>query len=144
MKVSLQAVLKQEDNRQDFILKNIMRILIKKLNNTPILADNQLEKSAQNGGAFMRINTNYNVQSVLKAYGNSAPAKVEKKPMTGMEPDKIEISKEAKEVQLAMQAIKQLPDIREEKVAAIKKQIQEGTYKPSSDEIVEKMFEAIK
>lgn len=92
----------------------------------------------------MRINSNINVQSVMKAYGNNGPAKVEKKPALGLEPDKIEISKEAKEVQAAMVAASKLPEVREDKVAAIKKQIQEGTYNPSSDDVVEKMFEAIK
>lgn len=91
----------------------------------------------------MRINNVNNVQNVMKAYGNTV-AKVEKKQPSGLVPDKIEISSEAKEVQAAMSALKQLPEIREEKVAAIKKQIQEGTYKPTSAQIVEKMFDVIK
>lgn len=91
----------------------------------------------------MKINSNIGVQSVVKAYQNNMP-KTEKKSATGFEADKIEISDEARVKQAAMQAAKQIPDIREDKVAEIKQQIKDGTYRPTADQIVDKMFALVK
>lgn len=91
----------------------------------------------------MKINSNIGVQSIAKAYQNATP-KLEKKSSTGFETDKIEISEEAKLQQAAMRAAKQLPDIREDMVAEIKQQIKDGTYRPTADQIVDKMFQLVK
>lgn len=91
----------------------------------------------------MKINGSIGVQSVVKAYQNNMP-KTEKKSGSSFESDKIEISDEARVKQAAMQASKQIPDIREDKVAEIKQQIKDGTYRPTADQIVEKMFALVK
>lgn len=91
----------------------------------------------------MKINGNIGVQSVVKAYQNNAP-KVDKKPTAGFETDKIEISDEARIQQAAMKAAKQLPEVREDKVAELKQQIKDGTYRPTADQILEKMFQVVK
>lgn len=91
----------------------------------------------------MKIVNHMNVQSVSKAYQKTAvPA--EKKAVSGFEKDSIEISQEARVQQAAMKAVKQLPEIREAKVAEIKQQIQDGTYKPTADQILEKMLQVVK
>ena len=90
----------------------------------------------------MKINP-IHVQTVAKAYQKPA-TKLETKALSGFESDKIEISQEAKLQQAAMRAVKQLPEIREEKVSEIKQQIKDGKYKPTADQIIEKMLQVVK
>ena len=54
--------------------------------------------------------------------------------------DRVELSARAKEMQEAKRIIGTIPDIREEKVAQIRKQIEEGTYQIDSKKIAEKML----
>lgn len=91
----------------------------------------------------MKINNNITIQNVARAYQKPMP-KTEHKVNTAFEKDKIEISPEAKIQQAAMKALKQLPDIREDKVSEIKQQIKDGLYKPTADQIMEKMLQVIK
>lgn len=91
----------------------------------------------------MKINSNFGVQNVTKAYQQNTP-KTEKKSNVSFETDKIEISEEAKIQQAAMRAAKQLPEVREDKVAELKQQIKDGTYRPTADQIIEKMFQLVK
>lgn len=58
--------------------------------------------------------------------------------------DKVQLSDKAKEFQVAMNALKEVPDIRKDKVEEIKKQIETGTYRVDSGKIVEKIFDSIK
>lgn len=51
--------------------------------------------------------------------------------------DRVEISREAREIRACMDALKNEPDIREDLVLEIKKRIQEGTYQPSTEKIVD-------
>ena len=53
--------------------------------------------------------------------------------------DRVELSPKAKEMQEAKRILGSIPDIREEKVAQIRKQIAEGTYQVDSQKIAEKM-----
>lgn len=48
--------------------------------------------------------------------------------------DKVEFSQQAKEAQQAMQALKTIPDTRSEKVAQVKMDIENGTYKASGEQ----------
>lgn len=91
----------------------------------------------------MKIVNNVSIQSVAKAYQKTA-AQSEKKTASNFETDKIEISQEARIQQAAMKAVKQLPDVREAKVAEIKQQIQDGVYKPTADQIMERMLQVVK
>ncbi len=91
----------------------------------------------------MKILNNVSVQSVVKAYQKTT-TQTEKKANSGFETDKIEISQEARIQQAAMKAVKQLPEVREAKVAEIKQQIQDGVYKPTADQIMEKMLQVVK
>jgi len=48
--------------------------------------------------------------------------------------DKVELSQQAKEAQQAMQALKTMPDTRSEKVAQVKMDIENGTYKATGEQ----------
>ncbi|MBT8350945.1 MAG: flagellar biosynthesis anti-sigma factor FlgM [Deltaproteobacteria bacterium] len=54
--------------------------------------------------------------------------------------DKVVLSPKAKEVQEATKLIKELPDIREDKVAKLKEQVDQGTYKVDGKKIAFKML----
>lgn len=87
----------------------------------------------------MRINNNINVQKVLKGY-NKNVGKVNKTGKAEMKRDQIEISQSSKDFQIAMDAFKKLPDVRQDKVDDIKSEIDKGTYKPSAEDIIKKMM----
>ena len=59
--------------------------------------------------------------------------------------DQLELSSMGKDMQIAKQAVKSSPDIREELTARLKAQIQSGTYEVSaesfSDKLLQKMEE---
>lgn len=59
------------------------------------------------------------------------------------EKDKINLSERAKDYQFAMNKIKEIPDIRIDKVNRLKEQVQSGNYNVEGKKIVEKMFESI-
>jgi len=51
--------------------------------------------------------------------------------------DKLNISERASEVGKLVDQIKELPDVREEKVKSLRDQVEAGTYKPSSESIAD-------
>ena len=57
--------------------------------------------------------------------------------------DELKISETAKYFQLAFKAAKDAPDIRTEKVEAIKAQMDAGTYNVSAQEVASKMASGI-
>lgn len=91
----------------------------------------------------MRINNSQNVQQILKAY-NKNISKVKKTEETKFKSDKIEISESSKDFQVAMKALEDTPEIREGKVAELKKKIADGNYQPSAQDIAKKMLNDIK
>ncbi len=60
----------------------------------------------------------------------SAPTKTE---------EKVDLSTQAKDIQLAKNALSQLPDVREQKVQEIKSQVENGKYNVSGEKIAGKM-----
>ncbi len=54
--------------------------------------------------------------------------------------DAVSISQAAKEMQEVQKAVRDAPDVREDKVAEIKKQIQDGTYRVPAEAVVEKLL----
>jgi negative regulator of flagellin synthesis FlgM len=54
--------------------------------------------------------------------------------------DNVELSQSARDLQRAQKALQDLPDIREDKVAALKQQIQNGTYDIRADKIAANML----
>lgn len=83
----------------------------------------------------MRIDA-YNKVSQLYSTSN---VKKTTKPSGGSFSDKLEISQKAQDFQVARQIISQAPDIREDKVNQIKKQLESGTYNISMTEVADKV-----
>ncbi len=54
--------------------------------------------------------------------------------------DTVDISDTAKKIQEAKSHLENIPDIREEKVAELKSQIENGTYEINADKIASKML----
>ena len=88
---------------------------------------------------FMKINR---TDRLLQVYTNmeASKAKINKK---ASEKDKIEFSERAMDYQFALKKLKEVPDIRMEKVEKLKKEIQTGNYNISGREIVDKIYESI-
>lgn len=87
----------------------------------------------------MRINSGINVQKVIGSY-NKNISKVKKTEKSEMKRDKIEISQSSKDFQVAMNAFNKLSDVRQDKVNNIKNEIDSGTYKPSTEDIIKRMM----
>lgn len=84
------------------------------------------------------------VQNLLKIYGkDNKPNRVgQSAAVSGAKKeDQLAISDESRIKQKAMQAVKQAPDIRADKVAEMQERISAGTYTLSEDEVAEKMIE---
>lgn len=64
------------------------------------------------------------------ATGPSAPAQA----------DQVVLSQRAAEIQTAQEAVAAMPEVRQEKVAAIKKRIEEGTYQIDPEAIADKII----
>ncbi|NLY89079.1 MAG: flagellar biosynthesis anti-sigma factor FlgM [Firmicutes bacterium] len=88
------------------------------------------------------IISNKQVQSIIKAYGVSdTRRKLPGDNRTAVSRnDSLEISREAKELSTIRRIIDKTPDIRLEKVTAIKKAIANGTYHVDSRDIAHKMI----
>ncbi len=91
----------------------------------------------------MRITGNPNVQKILQSYSKQVN-KAEEVKKANKPNDKVEISEEARMFQLAMKALKEVPDVREDKVSELKEQIESGTYQPSSKEVASKILNQVK
>ena len=90
----------------------------------------------------MKITNQMNVQNVLKTYGkNVKQAEVLEK--VGMISDKVEISSMARDIQIARKALSDVPEVRTEKLDEIKQLMASGNYKPSAEDIVDKLFSGI-
>lgn len=55
--------------------------------------------------------------------------------------DTLEISPEARQMQLYKRALEELPAVRDDLVASLKQKILEGTYKPDSEKIANGIIE---
>ena|SRR3990172_862171 len=55
--------------------------------------------------------------------------------------DQVVLSPEVQELQRLLKAVKELPDVREERVAFIREQIQNGTYQISDAALASKLLE---
>ena len=54
--------------------------------------------------------------------------------------DRVELSDQARALHVAKQALKQLPEVREDKVASLKEQIQSGTYQVAGSDVAARML----
>lgn len=88
----------------------------------------------------MRINK---IDNVFQVYNKNAGVKKAKTDKMTKETDQIKISERAIEFQFALQKIKDVEEIRMEKVEDIKNKIKAGTYEIDGEKIAEKMLEEI-
>ncbi|MBP7060017.1 MAG: flagellar biosynthesis anti-sigma factor FlgM [Lachnospiraceae bacterium] len=80
----------------------------------------------------MRIEA-YN--QVAQIYGNkTAKAKTSVNQAASYGKDEVQISSFGKDLQVAKQEVKSSPDVREDKVAQLKSQIDAGTYSVNTDD----------
>lgn len=54
--------------------------------------------------------------------------------------EKVSLSAQARDVQNIKKAIEELPDVRQEKVDALKEQIHQGTYDVNGEKVAQKMI----
>ena len=87
----------------------------------------------------MRIDAISKVSQLYQANTAKKAAKAEAARKT----DSVEISRAGMEFQIAQQAVHAAPDIREDKVQALKEQMQAGTYSISMDDLAEKLLNGI-
>lgn len=86
----------------------------------------------------MKISSSFN--NIYGVYNNTKPA-ISRKKTTGKEATDIyDVSREAKDYNTIYKAVMQSPDIREDKIKAISKQIEEGTYNVSAQALAEKIL----
>lgn len=86
----------------------------------------------------MRIDA-YN--AVNTVYNSTKPVKKVNSEKKASKDDTLEISQFGKELHVAKKAISETEDIRIDKVEAIKKQMQEGTYCVSDEALAEKILD---
>lgn len=68
---------------------------------------------------------------------------VQESPKANVLADKVEISSQSRDLKKIQDILGQTPDIRSEKVAALKKAIEEGRYQVSAQNIAAKMVKEI-
>ncbi len=90
----------------------------------------------------MKIFSNSNIQKILGSYKSKIKS-VEKNDKAEGTKDKIEISSKARDFQVAVKAFENLPSVRKEKIKETKNAIASGTYNPSAEEAIDKIFEGI-
>lgn len=89
-------------------------------------------------------------KQAIEAYLQKTPAAGEKAPSQSAKAvpkpggDDVSISSAARDLQEAQKAVQNAPDVRQEKVAAIKKQVQEGTYHVPAEALVDKLLSVFK
>lgn len=90
----------------------------------------------------MKISNQMNIQNVLQTYGKSVK-KTEATEKVVKVSDKVEISSAAREIQIARKALSDVPDVRTDKLEEIKQLMASGNYKPTAEDIVDKIFSGI-
>ncbi|MDD6340036.1 MAG: flagellar biosynthesis anti-sigma factor FlgM [Butyrivibrio sp.] len=83
----------------------------------------------------MRIDAYNQIASVYSTQRKSGTSKA----ASVQNSDKIEISSFGRELQIAKQAVKAAPDVREDKVAEMKAKIASGNYDVSAEDLAEKL-----
>lgn len=79
--------------------------------------------------------------AVSRIYQKGAAAAVKKSSSTASYSDKLEISRSARDYQVAKEAVNNASDIREDKVALIKAKMASGSYNVSAEAVAQKMLD---
>lgn len=85
----------------------------------------------------MRIDAYNAVNQVYQTSTQAKKAMTDKK----VSSDKVEISQTGKDIAIAKNAIAEAPDVREDRVNTIKKQMAEGAYTVSMEDVADKMID---
>ena len=85
----------------------------------------------------MRIEAYSQIQQVYGAGKVNITAKTQKANNIS---DTVKISSIGKDIQVAKQAVKEAPDVREDVTAPLKKAIQDGTYDVSGEDFADKLL----
>jgi negative regulator of flagellin synthesis FlgM len=89
------------------------------------------------------------IHDLLQTYSQQAPEKLGNETVAKREVakdkasgpvDKVIVSDQAREVRKVKEAVAKLPEVRQERVEELKKQVAEGTYKPKAEDIAEKLL----
>lgn len=86
-------------------------------------------------GAYNQIAQVYGTQSVKKNYNTGATG-------DAAALDQVSFSTVGRDMQVAKNALKSVPDVREDKVNALRESIANGTYQVSAESFAEKLMAA--
>lgn len=86
-------------------------------------------------GSYNQIAQVYGNQSVKKSYNSS-------KINAASTVDQVSFSTTGKDMQVAKNALQAVPDVREDRVLALKQSIENGTYEVSAESFAEKLIAA--
>ncbi|TAK32255.1 MAG: flagellar biosynthesis anti-sigma factor FlgM [Chloroflexota bacterium] len=82
--------------------------------------------------------------NVKRSYGTTETQQSASKPVrseqTSARPDEVVLSQRGVELQKATQAARDVPDVRQDRVEALQKQIQAGAYHVSDEDLLRKMM----
>ncbi|MFA9464526.1 MAG: flagellar biosynthesis anti-sigma factor FlgM [Velocimicrobium sp.] len=85
----------------------------------------------------MRINTYNQIAQLYQS--NQTKTTTNKSEKTTSFSDALQLSQTGKDIQVAKQAVKDAPDVREDRVNAIKAELASGTYRVSAEDVAEKL-----
>ncbi len=88
------------------------------------------------------------IHDLLKTYSQRAPEKVASENQSNKKEaakesgpvDRVIVSDQAREVRKVKEAVQKLPEVRQDRVEQLKKEVAEGTYRPKAEEIAEKLL----
>ena len=86
----------------------------------------------------MRIDSYVQVQQL---YNKPATGKSVKETGKGKFRDQLQISSMGKDIQVAKQAVKNAPDIRQDLVDSVKSRIEDGTYEMDNTTLAERLYQ---
>ena len=85
-------------------------------------------------------NTTQNVKQTNSAVPPEQPLAPQQPSDQGSSGDKVELSIQSKEMQKIYDLLQMTPDVRAEKVEALRKRIEEGKYQVDPDRVADKMI----
>jgi negative regulator of flagellin synthesis FlgM len=89
-------------------------------------------------------NSSVNIGKLYQTYQNQLEKIDKKQEVNTPEQDKLQLSDQAKQIHQLIKETKDLPDIREEKIAQIQEQIAGNTYNVSPQQLAAKMLSSVK
>lgn len=88
----------------------------------------------------MRVEAMSQVAQIYKANQAQGAGKTQK----AKAKDEVQISEAGKDFQIAKMALQEAPDVREDKIAAIKSSMEAGTYQVNSSDFADKVIQKYK